>query len=183
MDVTARTKACKYFGTMCSPTIDLAEENLRDDWHMYSMYGNETYPSPGLYGFEKQFTMPSNSMTDFPMAGFHFNLVSDLEAEDYQGSGYTPHLRCHAQFTTVNYDTFRESGETGQGFSTFFGSKWSLLGAVGLVGGYMARKRRLSSASHPALSLDDPADSATDFEMMSPNGGGEVDTCTASVRV
>ena len=112
--------------------------------------------------------MPSNALTDFPMAGFHFNLVSDIEATDYQGLGYTPHLRCHAQFTTVNYDTFRESGETGKGFSTFFGSKWSMLGIVGVVGGLLERKRRLAtSGTQPALTLDDDT-ATTDFEMMPP---------------
>ena len=181
MDVTSRTKACKYFGTMCSPTIDITEESIRDDWHMYSQYGNETYPAPGFYGFEKEFQMPSNSLTDFPMAGFHFNLVSEFEAEDYEGLGYTPHMRCHAQFTTVNYDTFMDTGETGKGFSTFFGSKWSMLGLVGLLGGLMERKRRVTSASRPALTLDvdDAGVVETDFEMMPPSTGEE----DASVRV
>ena len=183
MDITMRTKACKYFGTMCTPDLGFSENSLSDEWHIYSMYGNATYPNPGLYGFEKTFTMPSNSLTDFPYAGFHFTLVSDMQADDTTRS-FIPHLRCHAQFTTVNYDTFRENGTTGSGFNPNFGGKWSMVGLVGLMGGYagfMERKRRVEAA-RPTLTLDDDS-VATDFEMMPAAACGYGSEDTDSVRV
>jgi len=183
MDMTIRVKACKYFGTLCTQTLGESQNSFGDEWHLYSMYGNGTYPEAGLYGFEKTFTMPSNSVTDWPYAGLTFEMVADMQADDY-GNSYTPHLRCHSSLTTVNWDTYRETGQTGSGFSSGFG-KWSMLGLVGLVGGYagfMARKRRLAQPSIPNLngSGSDEA-TATNFEMMDFENGAACDA--DSVRV
>ena len=138
------------------------------------MYGNGTYPDRGLYGFERQFTWPDNALTDQPWAGFNFNLVADIQAED-AGNDFT-HLRCHAPFTTVNYDTYLENGDTGSGFSSNFGS-WSMVGLVGLgaYAGFMHRKRRLQ-ATNPSIDLGEQDQQAvTNFEMMdcSATGGDE----------
>lgn len=182
MDVTVRTKACKYFGTWCTPTLGFNETSIADEWNIYSRSGNDTYPNPGFYNFEKSFDLPSNRLTNSPFAGFHFNLVSDMQADD-TSHGFVPHLRCHARFTTVDYDKYRENGDVGSGFFPSFGNgsfsgfgSWSMLGLVSLMGGagFMERKRRLQSAeaARPALTLNDDHDSdngngvATDFEMM-----------------
>jgi hypothetical protein len=179
--MTQRIKACKYYGTMCTGVLNYTADTLANDWHLYSMYGNGTSPNPGLYGFEKRFTWPDNTMTDFPWAGFKFELVMDVQAED-TGNDFT-HMRCHAPFTTVNYDTFLETGSVGSGFAPRFGSwSMSMLGLVGLgaTANWIRKKRR----GKPQLTLDGPVypdeSTCTDFEMMScADTGGE----TAAARV
>jgi len=188
IDTKLRTKACKMNRMFCSNTLEYSENSLADEWHIYSMYGNQTYPDPGFYGFEKTFTMPSNKLTDFPWAGFQFTLVSDMEAlESYSNSNFVPHLRCNAQFTTVNYDSFREDGSTGSGFSTKFG--YSFVGFAGLLGAYTGlreRKRRFREAGRPALDLNDVGilgeSTSTNFEMMG-CAGSHYDEGVNSVRV
>ena len=180
IDVTQRTRACKFFGTVCTPVLDYSTESFEDEWHIYSQYGNDTLPGPGHYGFEKTFYWPDNSLTDYPWAGLSFNLVVDIDAED-SGNAYA-HMRCHAPFTTVDYDTFKESGRTGSGFSPNFGAnfgRWSMVGIVGVgaYAGFMQRKRRLQ-ASTPSISLgEEDQVGCTNFEMMDPNGSA------AAVRV
>ena len=80
--MTQRIRACKFFGAFCTPVLDYTADSLQDDWHLYSQYDNRTYPGPGNYGFEKTFTWPDNSLTDYPWAGFKFNLIADIVAED-----------------------------------------------------------------------------------------------------
>lgn len=180
IDITQRVRACKFFGSVCTPVLDYSQDTLEETWHLYSMYGNNTAPNKGFYGFERRFTWPDNAMTDYPWAGFTFNLVADIQADD-AGNDWT-HLRCHAPFTTVDYDTYKEYGTTGSGFSSTFG-KWSFVGLVGVgaYAGLMQRRRRLRAGT-PAIDLSDFTEAGcTNFEMMgsSTNTGGEDE----SVRV
>lgn len=166
-DVIQRTRACKFFGAWCTSVLDYSANSLADEWHLYSQYDNLTYPGPGLYGFEKTFYWPDNSMTDYPWAGFSFNLVTDILATD-TGNDYT-HMRCHAPFTTVNFDTYQESGNNGSGFSSHLGA-WSMVGIVGVAAyaGLLKRKKHILACT-PSISLGDidPQDvGCTNFEMM-----------------
>ncbi|CAB9498206.1 expressed unknown protein [Seminavis robusta] len=174
VDMTQRVKVCKYFGMMCTHVLEYSSDyTFKESWHLYSQYSNVSYPNPGLYGFERRFTWPDNTMSDFAWAGFPFSLTIDVQAED-TGNDWT-HMRCHAPFTTVNYDTWREDGSTGSGFSPTFG-QWSMVGLVGFgaTAGWISRKKKRK----PILTLDGPDFSgrdacATNFEMM---GGGETET-------
>ena len=183
VDMTQRIKICKYYGSMCTGVLNYTADTLRDDWNLYALYGNVTYPNPGQYAFEKPFLWPDNRLSDFPWAGLSFDIVVDIQAEDVGDT--STHMRCHAPFTTVNYDTFKENGSTGGGFAARFGS-WSvsMIGIVGIgatANWFRKKKRR----QQPILTLEGPIypeeePTCTAFEMMScSNTGGD----TASARV